>query len=126
MARRGPRAPITAGAALLTAGGAVLGWAAWAGAGYGVLALGLLLTGFGVSFVLPALAAAVIGAAPEGTAGSAGGVLNAARQTGATLGVAAMGALTGLGAPAGPAAALLLPAVLCAAAGGWFARVSSR
>ncbi|MET9069976.1 MFS transporter [Streptosporangium sandarakinum] len=126
VARRGPRAPITAGAALLTAGGAVLGWAAWAGAGYGVLVLGLLLTGFGVSFVLPALAAAVIGAAPEGTAGSAGGVLNAARQTGATLGVAAMGALTGLGAPAGPAAALLLPAVLCAAAGVWFARVSSR
>ncbi|MGW4641719.1 MFS transporter [Sphaerisporangium sp. NPDC004334] len=116
VARFGPRPPIVAGLALLTAGGAVLGWAVAAGAGYGVLALGLLLSGFGVSFVLPAVVTAVVAAAPQGGAGAAGGMLNAVRQAGATLGVAAMGALMGLGPATGPACALLLSAVVCGAA----------
>jgi DHA2 family methylenomycin A resistance protein-like MFS transporter len=37
----------------------------------------------------------VVAAAPPGTAGTASGLLNAVRQTGATAGVAVMGALTG-------------------------------
>ncbi|MEV8638122.1 MFS transporter [Streptosporangium sp. NPDC051023] len=126
VARFGPRPPILTGMTLLTAGGVTLGWAAWTGAGYGWLALGLSLTGFGVSFVLPALVSAVVGAAPEGTAGSAGGLLNAVRQTGATLGVAAMGALAGLGTVIGSAYALLLSASVCAAAGVWFALGAAR
>jgi DHA2 family methylenomycin A resistance protein-like MFS transporter len=114
VARFGPRPPILAGLALLTAGSVTLGCAAWTGAGYGWLAPGLLLTGFGVSFVLPAAVSATIAAAPDGTAGAAGGLLNAVRQTGATLGVAAMGAVsTGY--------ALFLAAAVCAAAGAWFA-----
>ncbi|MGW0658386.1 MFS transporter [Streptodolium elevatio] len=123
VARTGPRLPILAGMALLTVGGLVLAAAAWATSPYPVLAGGLLLTGFGISFALPALVAAVVAAAPEGTAGSAGGVLNAARQTGATLGVAVMGALAGTDpTPGGAAAALAFAAVVCAAAGGTFAR----
>jgi DHA2 family methylenomycin A resistance protein-like MFS transporter len=114
VARFGPRPPVLAGLALLTAGGVTLGSVAWTGAGYGWLALGLLLTGFGVSFVLPAAVSAIIAAAPDGTAGAAGGLLNAVRQTGATLGVAVMGAVS-------VDHALFLAATVCAAAGGWFA-----
>ena len=55
VARVGPRAPILAGLALLTAGGAALSGAVFAGGGYPWLVPGLLLTGFGVSSVLPAL-----------------------------------------------------------------------
>jgi DHA2 family methylenomycin A resistance protein-like MFS transporter len=51
-----------------------------------------------VSLTLPALITVVVAAAPTGTAGTAGGLLNAVRQTGATVGVAVMGALD-----AGPA-----------------------
>jgi DHA2 family methylenomycin A resistance protein-like MFS transporter len=123
-ARFGPRPPILAGMALLAAGGTGLGCAAWAGAGYGWLALGLLLTGYGVSLVLPALVTAILSAAPQQTAGAAGGLLNATRQGGATLGVAAMGALASTGTSTGSAYALLLSAVVCAGAGAWFARAS--
>ncbi|MGR7002303.1 MFS transporter [Yinghuangia aomiensis] len=122
VARRGPRTPILTGTALLTAGGAALAVAAGQDAPYPVLAGGLLLTGFGISFALPALVAAIVDAAPPGTAGSAGGILNAVRQTGATLGVAAMGALAGADpTPGGAAAALALSAVVCASAGLLFA-----
>lgn len=121
VARSGPRPPILAGMALLTAGGLALGWAVAAGGGYGWLAVGLLLTGAGVSFVLPALVSAIINVAPEGTAGAAGGLLNAVRQTGATLGVAVMGGFAGQGGTSGPASALVAAALLCLAAGGWFA-----
>lgn len=50
--------------------------------------------------------------------------LNATRQAGATLGVAAMGALAGTGTATGSAYALLLSAGICAAAGTWFARAA--
>ena len=121
VARFGPRPPILTGMTLLTMGGITLGWAAWVRAGYSWLALGLLLTGFGVSLVLPALVSAIISAAPEGTAGAAGGLLNAIRQAGATLGVAAMGAFAGLGTATAPAYALLLSALVSVTAGAWFA-----
>jgi DHA2 family methylenomycin A resistance protein-like MFS transporter len=124
VARVGFRAPILVGMTLLTAGGVALGWASWRETGYGWLALGLLLTGLGVSFVLPALVSAIISTAPEGTAGAAGGLLNAVRQAGATLGVATMGALVGLGT--GSTYALLLAALVCAAAGAWFAEGTTR
>ncbi|NUW42310.1 MFS transporter [Nonomuraea rhodomycinica] len=125
VARVGPRPPILAGLALLAAGGGGLAWAVGAGAGYGWLAVGLLLTGTGVSLVLPALAAAVIAAAPAGTAGAAGGLLNAVRQTGATVGVAVMGACAGLGTVTGTALSLVVAAALCGLAAAWFARRSS-
>jgi DHA2 family methylenomycin A resistance protein-like MFS transporter len=127
VARFGPRPPILTGMTLLTLGGLVLTWAVGVGAGYPLMAAGLLLTGFGVSFVLPALVAAILDVAPEGTAGAAGGMLNAVRQTGATLGVAAMGGLVGLGAHGtGPAYAVLLAALVCLAAGAWFGLAGDR
>ncbi|MCE0447126.1 MFS transporter [Streptomyces tricolor] len=118
VARTGPRPPILAGLALLVAGGYSLACTVFADGASRRLAPGLLLTGLGISCVLPALAAAVISAAPPGTAGAAGGLLNAVRQVGATLGVALMGAA----AAAGTGWSLLLSAGVCALAGTAFAR----
>jgi DHA2 family methylenomycin A resistance protein-like MFS transporter len=109
VARVGPRRPILAGLALLTAGGLVLACAIFADGSYPWLAAGLLLTGFGVSYALPALVGAIVSVAPAGTAGAVGGLLNAVRQIGATLGVAVMGAAIG-------GWALLLSAAVCATA----------
>ncbi|RJL27262.1 MFS transporter [Bailinhaonella thermotolerans] len=111
VARVGPRAPVAAGLALLAAGVAVLGAAALAGWPYALWVPGLLATGFGVSSALPALVTMVVARSPEGGGGAAGGLLNAVRQVGATLGVAIVGAFPAHGH------ALLLAAALCAAAG---------
>lgn len=73
VARVGPRAPVLAGLGLLTAAGLLLGGGVLAGASYPSLLAGLVCAGFGVSFALPALVAAVVTAAPEGMAGAAGG-----------------------------------------------------
>jgi DHA2 family methylenomycin A resistance protein-like MFS transporter len=117
VARTGPRPPVLAGLGLLTAGGVLLGAVMAAGASYPALLAGLLCTGFGVSFALPALATLVVTSAPEGTAGAAGGLLNAVRQLGATLGVAIMGAFAAVGHRNGQAAeALFVAAAVCAAA----------
>ncbi|MBP0452847.1 MFS transporter [Kitasatospora sp. RG8] len=118
VARVGTRPPILAGLALLTGGAAVLAGTVFAGGGYAWLAVGLLMTGFGVSYVLPALVAAVIGVAPEGTAGAVGGLLNAVRQVGATLGVVVMGAAVSVDT----GWALAASAVVCAVAWRAFAQ----
>ncbi|GLW06865.1 MFS transporter [Microtetraspora sp. NBRC 13810] len=121
VARRGARLPVTAGLVLLVAGGLVYGAAIAAGPSYPALLAGLLCTGFGVSFALPALVTMVVAAAPEGAAGAAGGLLNAVRQAGATFGVAIMGIFVTAG-PAGTgdrtAWAPLTAAAVCAAAAG--------
>ncbi|TDD29613.1 MFS transporter [Nonomuraea terrae] len=103
VARHGARPPILAGLALLAAGlagaalaeGPLLGW--------------LIVIGCGLSLCFPALMAGMVTSAPPGTAGTAGGVLNAARQVGATLGVAVLGGLTAGGRP------LLVAAILTTA-----------
>ncbi|AQZ64985.1 putative transmembrane efflux protein [[Actinomadura] parvosata subsp. kistnae] len=86
VARYGPRPPILGGLALIAAG--LAGTALT-----DVLIPWLVVLGFGLSFVLPALMAGMVNSAPPGTAGTAGGVLNAFRQVGATLGVAVMGVI---------------------------------
>ncbi|MFI5907776.1 MFS transporter [Dactylosporangium sp. NPDC051541] len=106
VARTGPYRPIVAGLTLLTVGAAGSAVALYCGAGYPWLAGALLVTGFGVSSALPALATAVVTAASPSTTGAASGLLNAVRQTGATAGVAVMGAALS----AGPAWSLLLAA----------------
>ncbi|MGW0857338.1 MFS transporter [Streptomyces sp. NPDC002690] len=117
VAARGPRLPVLTGLSLLTAGGAALACTVLADGASLWLAPGLLLTGFGISFVLPAVVAAVVDAAPVGGAGAAGGLLNAVRQVGATLGVAVMGTT----ASSHPGWSLLMSAVVCALAGLVFA-----
>ncbi|WP_433510143.1 MFS transporter [Nonomuraea sp. CA-143628] len=87
VARYGPRPPILGGLVLLATGLAGVSLTDY-------LAPWLVVMGFGLSFVLPALMAGILTSAPTGTAGTAGGVLNASRQVGATLGVAVLGGLS--------------------------------
>lgn len=54
----------------------------------------LVATGFGMAFTMPAMTSAVMAAAPGDHAGAAGGVLNAARQSGTVVGVALLGAIS--------------------------------
>lgn len=53
----------------------------------------LIVTGFGMSFTMPATTASVMEATPSGRAGVASGVTTAARQAGGVVGVALLGTL---------------------------------
>jgi DHA2 family methylenomycin A resistance protein-like MFS transporter len=53
----------------------------------------LLLIGFGASFTIPSLMAAVISSVPKEQTGAISGALNSSRQLGATLGVAILGSI---------------------------------
>jgi MFS transporter, DHA2 family, methylenomycin A resistance protein len=108
VARHGARGPTLAGLAIGAAGLIALAEAA-PHAPYALLVPGLLATGFGMSFTMPAATAAVIESAPADRAGVASGVLNAARQVGGTIGVALLGSIVVAGAS-------LQPALLVAAA----------
>ncbi|QHW29669.1 MFS transporter [Paenibacillus rhizovicinus] len=91
-ARIGARIPMTIGFSLGAIGTLLL--AGLEGNSNDVLLLtGLLLIGFGISFAIPALMAAVISSVPQEQAGAASGALNASRQLGATLGVAILGTI---------------------------------
>ncbi|WP_284742865.1 MFS transporter [Amycolatopsis sp. RTGN1] len=86
VARIGPRVPAVSGFVLMSSGVFIQAFTSLS-----VPALALL--GFGVSLAIPSLLTAVVGSAPPELAGTAGGALNASRQTGAVLGVAILGAL---------------------------------
>ncbi|MFD5824799.1 MFS transporter [Lentzea sp. NPDC060358] len=107
VARVGPRAPAVAGMAAMAAGTAVQ---AWAGDQVVVALAGLALLGAGVSFAVPALVTAVVGAVPPAQAGVGSGAVNSARQTGAVLGVAVLGTVAG--SPSGTGAALVVAAAV--------------
>ncbi|HEV2254095.1 MAG TPA: hypothetical protein VGS06_12950, partial [Streptosporangiaceae bacterium] len=77
-----------------------------------VVVAGSVLLGL-VSLAMPAMTAAVVGAAGPEHAGVASGILNAARQSGGALGVALLGSLLGSGR------ALNLHVPLAVAAGGY-------
>jgi DHA2 family methylenomycin A resistance protein-like MFS transporter len=91
-ARWGPRVPLRTGLTLATIGLAGLA-VAGPSASYAVLVLPLIATGLGMSLTMPAATALAIGGAPSGRAGTAGALLNAARQVGGLLGVAVLGAI---------------------------------
>ncbi|MCL9797501.1 MFS transporter [Frankia sp. AgKG'84/4] len=94
VARVGPRWPAAAGFALMAGGTSIQ--AAFTGDAtldQAATVLALLAIGFGVSFGIPSLVTAVMGAVPAELAGVGGGALNASRQTGAVLGVAVLGAV---------------------------------
>src|SRR2546423_1781953 len=119
MSRTGAGAPMLAG---LTLGGAgFLGLlAAGPHTSFALLVAPLMAAGAGMALTMPAATAAGGGAAPARRAGLASGVLNAARQAGGAIGVAALGSLGGLHAAAiaaGAAFLIGLPAAYCAGAG---------
>ncbi|WP_278693278.1 MFS transporter, partial [Arachnia propionica] len=73
--------------------------------------------GFGMAFAMPAATAAAVSAVPDELAGTAGGVVNAARQTGSVVGVAILGGVVAADAsPSGFRVALLLAAGIFIAA----------
>ena len=73
--------------------------------------------GFGMAFAMPAATAAAVSAVPDELAGTAGGVVNAARQTGSVVGVAVLGGVVAADAsPSGFRVALLLAAGIFIAA----------
>jgi DHA2 family methylenomycin A resistance protein-like MFS transporter len=92
VARIGARIPMTLGFSLGAAGTLLQVWTD-IGTSYALTLTGLLLVGFGVSFTIPSLMAAVISSVPKEQKGAASGALNASRQIGATLGVAILGAI---------------------------------
>jgi DHA2 family methylenomycin A resistance protein-like MFS transporter len=94
-AHLGPRTPMIAGLTFAAAGAALLATAGPETSITLILA-GSILLGL-VSLAMPAMTAAVVGAAGPGHAGVASGVLNAARQSGGALGVAVLGSLLGHG-----------------------------
>jgi len=94
-AHLGPRTPMIAGLTFAAAGAALLATAGPETSITLILA-GSILLGL-VSLAMPAMTAAVVGAAGPEHAGVASGVLNAARQSGGALGVAVLGSLLGHG-----------------------------
>jgi len=115
--RFGPRPPMIAGLILAAAGAALLATAGTA-TPLALLVGGSVLLGM-VSLAMPAMTAAVVGAAEPGHAGVASGVLNAARQSGGALGVALLGSML-----ASPGHGLSLHAPLTVAAAGYLIAVA--
>ena len=94
----GPRATMLIG--LVVGGIGLLGLVlARPSGGYPLLVFPLIAAGFGMSFTMPAATTAVVESAPDGRAGLASGVVNAARQVGGVVGIALLGAMvSGTGA----------------------------
>jgi MFS transporter, DHA2 family, methylenomycin A resistance protein len=92
-ARLGPRLPMIAGLTLAAAGTALLATAGTA-TPLALILAGSVLIGL-ISLAMPAMTAAVVGAAGPEHAGAASGILNTARQSGGALGVAVLGSLLG-------------------------------
>jgi EmrB/QacA subfamily drug resistance transporter len=124
--RVGARVPMTLGS-LAAAGGFVLLARIGPGTSYvsGILP-GLMLFGLGLATLVAPLTSAVLGAVPDGDAGVASAVNNAAARLASLLGTAVLPLAAGLGGveqatgPAfasGYARAMLLSAALCAAGG---------
>lgn len=96
VARIGARKPAIAGFLMMGAG-VLIQSASTADSTVSLVAMcvGLLVLGFGVSFSIPPLMTAIVGSVAKEQAGIASGALNSARQTGAVLGVAVLGAVMG-------------------------------
>lgn len=104
--RVAPRPLIVTGALLLAA--ACLAMLPLAGPA--VLAAAFAVEGFGLGLLVPVITATIMGSVSRTRSGVAAGTLNASRQTGSLLGVAAFGSLAALGD--GLREALLISAVL--------------
>jgi MFS transporter, DHA2 family, methylenomycin A resistance protein len=99
-----------------------------ADAPYPLLVLPLMASGLGMSLTMPAATSAAVDAAPDGRAGIAAGVINAARQVGGAIGVALLGSLAAAGASlaAGERTALLVATAAFLVAAAIAARTQAR
>jgi MFS transporter, DHA2 family, methylenomycin A resistance protein len=88
----GPQRLIVSGALLMAAGcGALLG--AGGHTSYGDLVAQLIVIGFGLGLIVPAMTSSLLGSVERSRSGIASGTLNSARQTGSMIGVALFGSL---------------------------------
>ncbi|MEV6207398.1 MFS transporter [Kitasatospora sp. NPDC051914] len=110
--RLGHPRSIALGMAVLAAG---FGTAALSAHGYGPLLAGLVLMGTGCAIANPAIVEAVVGAIPQERAGAGAGIDGAMAEVGASLGVAALGAVMNARITALLPAAASVPAALAAA-----------
>ena len=93
-ARVGPRIPMIIGLLTAATGFALIaGWSA--DTTYWALFPGLLIWGFGLGVLTPAVVAAAVGAVEPDKSGLASGVNNTARQAGGAVGIASYGAVAG-------------------------------
>ncbi|MEC3982034.1 MFS transporter [Amycolatopsis sp. H20-H5] len=115
VAKIGPRVPSVIGFLLMAAGVLIqVPFTSNSPVSVVMSCVGLLLLGFGVSFAIPSLITAIVGAVPKEQTGIGSGALNSARQTGAVLGVAILGAVIGAygGSATGTAVSLAIIGVL--------------
>ncbi|MGR8019354.1 MFS transporter [Burkholderia cenocepacia] len=115
--RYGFRATVIVGLAVSLAGYVWLWQTLAAHTPYALLAPGLAAMAVGGGIAIPALTSTLLGSVEAGRSGTASAILNTARQVGAAIGVAALGALVaGQGAAivAGAAHAFAVAAVLVA------------
>jgi DHA2 family methylenomycin A resistance protein-like MFS transporter len=97
--RAGPRRTIRFGLLVSIAGNLLTSAAVLAGLPFPVIVLTLFFMGIGMPFTLVPLTAQLVGAAPVGSGGVAGGLFNAVRQIGGALGVAVLGGLVAARGP---------------------------
>ena len=90
--RVGVRA-VTAGGALLMAGGAVALEGVGAHSPFVALVAQLTAIGFGLGLIVPVMTTSLLGSVDRSRSGIASGTLNTARQTGSVIGVALFGSL---------------------------------
>jgi DHA2 family methylenomycin A resistance protein-like MFS transporter len=114
--RYGPRRALVLGLGACAAGAACL-TGLDLHSSYAVAVPGLLVTGAGMAFAIPAVAAAAMTGVAPAEAGAASGLLNPARQVGGVLGVSVLGAVVGTGVGSGLRVALVITAAvqLCGA-----------
>jgi MFS transporter, DHA2 family, methylenomycin A resistance protein len=93
--RLGQRPMISAGVALIGGGLFLIGAAADC-SGIAPAELGLALTGLGMGLATGPMMAAAVGAVPAARSGTAASLINVARMSGATIGVAILGAVFAL------------------------------
>jgi len=93
-ARTGPRPPMIVGA-LTTVGGFAMLSRLGATTPYIAMLLPFVIIPAGMGFAIPAMTATVLSSVDRSRSGTASAVVNAARQTGGTIGVAIYGAIMG-------------------------------
>jgi DHA2 family methylenomycin A resistance protein-like MFS transporter len=112
---RGAGATIRAGALLAALSLAGLLAVTGAHTGYAELVTQLVVLGFGLGILVPAMTSALLGAVDTDRSGVAAGTLNTARQTGSVIGVAVFGSLAAGHLVSGLRAALAISVVVAAA-----------
>jgi EmrB/QacA subfamily drug resistance transporter len=107
--RVGAKRMISGGVAIIGCGLLMIGATATA-QGIGGAEAGLALTGLGMGFATGPMMGAAVGAVPAARSGTAASLVNVARMSGATIGVAALGAVFAFagGGPSGLRLAMLL------------------